>query len=78
MQFRFRIGTDSATGEWGWNVDNIHFTNAASAAWSTIVADRNQCVFSDMILGVTNAIVAERGNNGINNTVQLKVENPPK
>ena len=44
VQFRFRIGTDVSAGAWGWNIDDLSFTNTAKAPWSGILEDTKQCV----------------------------------
>jgi Zn-dependent metalloprotease len=43
VQFRFRLGSDGSVAQWGWNIDNVAFTNTASAAWSDVVADADMC-----------------------------------
>lgn len=43
VQFRFRLGSDGSVAQWGWNIDNVAFTNAASAVWSEVVADADMC-----------------------------------
>jgi hypothetical protein len=44
VQVRFRIGTDSAAGAAGWNVDNIAFTGVVETPFGTIVAETANCV----------------------------------
>lgn len=45
VQLRFRIGTDGAVAAWGWNIDNISFTNITTATpFSTPGADSGVCV----------------------------------
>ncbi len=43
VQVRFRIGSDSAAGASGWNVDNIAFTGVVETPFTVIAADTSNC-----------------------------------
>ncbi|MFT4924742.1 MAG: hypothetical protein ACI8WB_000826 [Phenylobacterium sp.] len=45
VKFRFRIGSDGAIGAWGWNIDNVSFTNATTdTPFSSLVDDSGVCI----------------------------------
>jgi len=44
IRVRFRIGTDTNTGDFGWLIDNVVVTNAIDPMFSEIVAENNACV----------------------------------
>jgi large repetitive protein len=43
VRFRFRIGTDEASGDYGWDVDNIAVTGASNLPFPLIVPDAGDC-----------------------------------
>jgi large repetitive protein len=43
VRFRFRIGTDAAVGDLGWEIDNIAFQGITNLPFSAFVADRSRC-----------------------------------
>lgn len=43
IRLRFLIGTDSNTGDFGWQIDNFTVTNAASPMFSEAVVEDNSC-----------------------------------
>jgi hypothetical protein len=44
VKFRFRIGSDGSVASWGWNIDNLAFSNATNATpFSSIAADSGVC-----------------------------------
>ncbi len=72
VQFRFRIGTDQAAGGWGWNLDDVSFTNAENPAWSSIVADSGVCVNRPPAIGTQTQEVTEAAG-GDQNVITLSV-----
>ena len=43
VQLRFRIGTDDAAGNYGWEVDNIAFKGITSTPFDSLVLDATAC-----------------------------------
>lgn len=43
VRFRFRIGTDANTGDYGWEIDNILVSGIDNAPFNIIVADASEC-----------------------------------
>jgi hypothetical protein len=43
VQIRFRIGTDEAASDFGWEIDNIAFQGISNLPFSQFVADRSRC-----------------------------------
>jgi hypothetical protein len=70
VQIRFRIGTDGSVGAWGWNVDNVTFTNATNTLFSSIVDDSAVCVNRPPVVS-NNQISATEGQS---DPVTLKVD----
>ena len=45
VKFRFRIGSDGSVAAWGWNIDNVVFSNATNATpFGSLIADSGVCV----------------------------------
>lgn len=67
LKVRFRIGTDSNTADFGWQIDNFVVTNAAGPMFSNAVVENNACVSSN--LPVVNAgadiVIVARDNSSI-------------
>lgn len=72
VQFRFRIGTDQEVGGWGWNLDDVAFTNTATTAWSSVVADAAVCVNRPPAIGTQTQEVIE-ASEGDQNIITLSV-----
>ena len=45
IRIRFRIGTDVAVGDMGWEIDNISFQGLSSPPFDELVVDDGECVF---------------------------------
>ena len=43
VQIRFRIGTDDAQGDVGWQLDNIALTGITNTPFASLVADTKPC-----------------------------------
>jgi MYXO-CTERM domain-containing protein len=43
VKLRFRIGTDDAAGNYGWEVDNIAFKGITNTPFDSLVADMAPC-----------------------------------
>ena len=43
VRIRFRIATDEASGDFGWEIDNIEFRGITNLPFSTFVSDRSRC-----------------------------------
>lgn len=43
IRIRFRIGTDEAVGDFGWELDNLSFQGITNTPFSTLVADGPSC-----------------------------------
>jgi hypothetical protein len=43
VRIRFRIGTDAAASDFGWELDNLMFQGITNLPFSQFVADRSQC-----------------------------------
>ncbi|HEU4409000.1 MAG TPA: M36 family metallopeptidase, partial [Polyangiaceae bacterium] len=43
VRFRFRLGTDEAAGDYGWDIDNIAVTGATNLPFPLIVPDAGDC-----------------------------------
>ncbi|MEM1416907.1 MAG: M36 family metallopeptidase, partial [Myxococcota bacterium] len=43
VQFRFRVGTDRATGASGWEIDDLAFSGVDAPVFPTYVADTSDC-----------------------------------
>jgi hypothetical protein len=41
---RFRIGTDEAVGDLGWELDNLEFQGITNLPFPTLVPDASQCL----------------------------------
>jgi hypothetical protein len=50
VQFRFRIGTDSGTGAEGWDIDNIHVTNASNQPFIGFTGDSAVCSADELFV----------------------------
>ena len=60
VKFRFRIGSDGSVAAWGWNIDNVAFTNATNATpFGSLMPDSGVCVnrmpHVDSVTGPVNA-----------------------
>lgn len=62
VQLRFRIGTDGAARQWGWDIDNVQFSNYSNALFSSIVADSGVCINRSPLVSTSNQNVLERSN----------------
>ena len=72
VQMRFRIGTDGAVGSWGWNVDDVSFTNATNTTWSKIIEDAAVCDNRPPALSSETQVVAE-ASDGEQSAITLSV-----
>jgi large repetitive protein len=43
VRIRFRIGTDEAAADVGWEIDNLAFEGITNLPFSTLVADQSKC-----------------------------------
>ena len=43
VRIRFRIGTDAAVGDLGWELDNLEFQGITNVPFPTMVADMSKC-----------------------------------
>jgi hypothetical protein len=43
VRLRFRIGTDSGSGDYGWEIDNIHVAGITNTPFRALVADQGVC-----------------------------------
>jgi hypothetical protein len=43
VRIRFLIGTDQATGSFGWEIDNIAFTGITNTPFPSVIADTTTC-----------------------------------
>jgi len=43
IRIRFRIGTDAAVGDFGWQLDNLSFEGITNTPFATLVADATPC-----------------------------------
>ena len=62
VQLRFRIGTDGGARLWGWDIDNVQFSNYSNALFSSIVADSGVCINRSPVVSTSNQNVLERSN----------------
>jgi len=71
LRIRFLIGTDSNTGEFGWQIDNFAVTNAAAPMFSEAVVENNSCPSATrpVVDAGTDSVVISRDSNDI--TVNL-------
>jgi hypothetical protein len=44
VRIRFRIGTDAAVGDLGWELDNLEFQGITNMPFPTLVPDASQCL----------------------------------
>jgi MYXO-CTERM domain-containing protein len=43
VKIRFRIGSDQASGDFGWELDNLAFTGITNTPFPTVIDDTTQC-----------------------------------
>jgi large repetitive protein len=63
VRFRFRVGADESAGAYGWDIDNITFTNVANTPFGARVAetsDGTACNTRPVANAGSNQIVLER------------------
>jgi MYXO-CTERM domain-containing protein len=44
VRIRFRIGTDAAVGDAGWDVDDLQFQGLVNTPFTTLLVHRDQCI----------------------------------
>ena len=66
VQLRFRIGSDQAAGEFGWEIDNIAFSGIDNKPFATIIDDKdcNPVVVTDAGMTTDGAVTAMPGRDG--------------
>ncbi len=53
VKFRFRIGTDAAAGDLGWDIDNINFEGITNTPFSSWIPDEAICIPDESTTGET-------------------------
>ena len=58
---RFRVGTDTAAGAVGWQIDDIHFDGLTGAPFPSVVAQRKVCGNGSPVPNVVSSITVDEG-----------------
>jgi len=68
LRIRFKIGTDSNTADFGWQIDNFSVTNAAQPMFSEAVVDGNSCASPDapIVNAGADVLIVSRDDSDIN------------
>jgi hypothetical protein len=79
VKLRFRIGTDDAAGNYGWEVDNIAFKGITNTPFDSLVADMAPCGevtttsattgSGEMVSSSGGVTVSSSGSNGVGGSV---------